>query len=142
MLSLFKIAVSVFPFNCRYYMFYWPLSSAFLGIFSNAVLGIFAAFWLYMKFFNDSGADDDESERSFQIDDIHESFFNTDTESFAANQIEESLERERGKNEIFDLVFIGMELGIFSFCSLLVNHVEEKPWGPIQSPNNGRKKKV
>ena len=77
-------------------MFYWPLSSAAFGITSNILFGIIIASWLYFKFCKDYAADD-ESEESFEIDDLGGSFLNTDTESSATNLEDTALEQERGK---------------------------------------------
>ncbi|XP_065067621.1 seipin-like [Rhopilema esculentum] len=68
----------------RYYMFYWPLTAATLGISSNVVVGFLLTVWLYFKFCNEPSAQDDESEESFVIDDIMGTGFNTETESTAA----------------------------------------------------------
>jgi len=82
----------------RYYMFYWPLSSALFGITSNLLFGIVASLWLYFKFCKGYHGEDDVSEESFEIEDI-ESFLHTDTESFPTNVEETPLAHEVESNE-------------------------------------------
>ena len=78
-------------------MFYWPLSSAAFGISSSIFAGIIVAIWLYSKFW-DIYDDNDESEDSFELDDIG-FFLNTDTESVTTNR-EESTVQHDGGNQV------------------------------------------
>ena len=43
---------------------------------------------------------------------------------------------------VTDIVFIVYFVAFVTEGHFLFNYVEERPWWPIQSPNNGRKKKA
>ena len=74
-------------------MFYWPITSATLGILSNIFVGIILAVWLYFKFCSDS-SDDLNLEDSFEIEDISASGGDRENESVS------TLSRENGENEV------------------------------------------
>ena len=74
-------------------MFYWPITSATLGILSNIFVGILLAVWLYFKFCSDS-SEDMNLEESFEIEDIFASGVNGEDESVS------TLSRENGENEV------------------------------------------
>ena len=103
-------------------MFYWPFSSAVFGITSNLFVGIIVAIWLYFKFCKDYDSDE-ESEESFEIDDIGY-FLNTDTESLATNLEDTHLEPTEGWSLPYAILFPGFLTIVYDSVAILLRRIK------------------